>query len=86
METTSLSTANAKATGISFGGWGDASKVGSNDCVAAATAEVEIRRGPFAVSPLANGACSCSEGVRQPVRDLSLSISLSLSLSIYLCI
>ncbi len=61
MGTVTLSTANANITGISFGDSGGVSEVGSGDCVAAATAEVEIRRGPFAVSPQANGACYCSE-------------------------
>ena len=37
---------------------------GSGGCVAAATAKVEIQRGPFAVSPQVNGARSCSEGGR----------------------
>ncbi len=47
---------------------GGANELGSDDCVAIATAKVEILRGPFAVSPQVNGACSCSEGGRQPVR------------------
>jgi hypothetical protein len=34
---------------------------GSGDCQAADTAKVEIRRGPFAVSPQVNGACSLLE-------------------------
>ena len=54
MGTTNVSTANAKATGIRFGGSEGVSEVGSGDCVASATAEVEIRRGSFA--PQANGA------------------------------
>ena len=38
-----------------------------------ATAKFEIRRGSFAfaVSPQVNGACSCSEGERSPVRETS---------------
>ena len=43
-------------------------EVGSGVRDAAATAKFEIRRGPFAVSPQVNGACSCSEGGRLPVR------------------
>ncbi len=60
-----LSSSNAKATAIRFGGSGGVSEVGSEDYVASATAEFEIWRGPLAVSPHANGACSSSEGVRQ---------------------
>ena len=40
-------------------------QVGSVDCYATATAKVEIRRGPFTVSPQVNGVCSCSEGDRR---------------------
>ena len=47
MVTATLSTANAKATGIRFGDSGGVSEVGSGDCVVAATAEVEIRRVAF---------------------------------------
>ena len=56
MGSATLSIANAKATGISFGGSGGVSEEGSGDCVASVTVEFEIRRSPFAVSPKANGA------------------------------
>ena len=48
-------------------------EAGRVNFVATATAKFEIRRGPFAfaVSPHVNGACSCSEGVRPPVRETS---------------
>ena len=41
----------------------------SGECVAAATAKVEIRRRTFAVSPQVNGVRSCSEGGRPPVTE-----------------
>ena len=44
-------------------------EVGRGDNVTAATAKVEIWRGPFSVSSQVNGACSCSEGRRQIVRE-----------------
>ena len=34
-----------------------------------ATAKIEIWCGPFSVSSQINGACSCSEGRRQLVRE-----------------
>ena len=39
-----------------FGSSGDVTEVGIGDCAAAATAKVEIRRGPNPVSPQVNGA------------------------------
>ena len=83
METATLSTAIAKATGIRFGGSRVVSEVDSGDCVAAATAEVEIRRGPFPFGFSAGKRrLLLLGGVRQPVRELSLSFSLHLSLSL----
>jgi len=43
--------------------------MGRGDCVFAATAKIETRRGPLAVSQQVNGACSCSEGRRQTTRE-----------------
>ena len=43
--------------------------MGLGDYVAVATANVEIQREPFAISPRVNIAWSCSEGVRQPLRE-----------------
>ncbi len=45
--------------------------MGSGACVDAATAKVEIRRGPFAVSPQVYRFLSCSEGGRPPVTEAS---------------
>ena len=48
-------------------------EVWSSVRVDVATAKFEIRRGPFAfaISLQVNGACSCSEGRRPPVRETS---------------
>ncbi len=43
--------------------------VRTGDCVAGATTKVEIRRGPFAISPQVNGACSCSEAANEEQRE-----------------
>ncbi len=54
--TATFSNANDKVEESRLGGAGCATEVGSSDCAVAVTAKVEIRRGPFAVSPQVNGA------------------------------
>ena len=43
--------------------------MGCGEYVTVATAIVEIRHGPFAISSQVNGACSCFEGERKIVRE-----------------
>ena len=44
-------------------------EVGRGDYVTNATAKVETWNVPISVSSQVNGACSCSEGRRQTVRE-----------------
>ena len=77
MGTIILSTANTRATGRCIWTSGGATEVGGGDCVATATANnVEIRRGPFVISPQVNGACSYSEGGRQHVRKEGMNYAM----------